>query len=149
MSGHDVERAYVAAVLDQLAAGRDQALEETRAEVDRLRESWASGYEQQLAGHEDRMQAMRDETRAFLRSYIDDDEATEPASTQDVPQGRGRQDVSGAEPATASSGPGPGELNPRAAELAAEDIKAMSWAEYSALRTTTGIANGGGRGIFG
>lgn len=137
MSGHDVERAYVQAVLANADAQLADTTASMRAEVDRLRESWASGYDQQLAGHEARLQAARDETRAWLRAMYDDDEAApEPASNQDVPQGQGRQGVSGAEPATAPSAPGPGELNPH--ELAAE-ISQLSMAEYGARRRDLGV----------
>jgi hypothetical protein len=111
MSGHDVERAYVAAVLDARAGQLADVTASTRAEVDALRESWAAGYDRQLADHEQRMQAARDETRAFLRGMYDD-EADEPAPSQDVAQG---QADAFARPSPASTpGPGPEQPNPAA-----------------------------------
>ena len=141
MSGHDAERAYVAAVLDARAAQLADTTASMRAEVDRLRESWAGGYDQQLASHQDRMQAMRDETRAWLRAMYDDDEAEEPSPSPDVAAQGQVVDVSAGSSASPAR-PGPGQRpDPHVAELAAEDIKAMSMQEYAARRANLGVAS--------
>jgi hypothetical protein len=132
MTGHDAERAYVAARLDHLADRFDQARAEMQADLDRLRESWSGGVAQQLADHEDRVRRMREDHQAWLRSLYADYEGPQP--TQDVGQGHG---ASATGPAPAP-GPGPGQPSPPDEEIA-QAIKTMSMAEYAQRRAEFGV----------
>jgi hypothetical protein len=138
VSGHDPERAYVAAMLEHHRDSFDRARAAMQADLDRLAESWRSGYAQQLADHEARMQKAQADHQAWLRSlYADDD--SEPQPTQDVAAG-GHGDAS-ASPAGPPDGHGPRQQpDPRAAELAeAERIRSMPMAEYAQRRADLGI----------
>ena len=130
MSGHDPERALVQSLLDARAARLADARESMQAELDHLRESWSSGAD--LAdGHQDRMQAMRAETVAWIRSNFVDGEASEPAPTQDV---------AGAEGASVPGGHRPQQPTPHEAELQrAREIHDMDMRTYAARRAELGV----------
>jgi len=144
MSSHDVERAYVAAMLDSERDRLDEASAAMSAELDHLRESWSSGYAQQLADHDARMAKMRDDQAAWFRGLYDD----EPVPT-DVAQGQAHAPAAGSSPAS-PPGPGSGQPNHHADELErARAIKAMSMQDYAAERARLGIQSGTARGMFG
>ena len=133
-NGHDVERAYIQAVLDHRAAKLADATASIKSDLARLRESWSSGYAEQLAGHADRMAAMREDQTQWITNFINRD-ADEGART-DVGQGHG---ASATGPAPAP-GPGPGQPNPHEAEAErARAIRDMSMAEYAARRADLGV----------
>jgi hypothetical protein len=117
--GHDVERAYVAAMLDSQRDRFNREIEsmraDLRADLERLRESWSSGYADQLAD--------------------DGGPQSAPKPARQEPQ----QDVSLGEPA--SPGPVPaGRPDPRAAELErARAIRDMPMSEYAARRAELGV----------
>lgn len=139
MSGHDVERAYVAAVL----AHRDVQLTEVTAsmqtEVDRLAEHWREGYGEQVAGHADRMAAMRAETVQFIKSLTGAaDDGQQPV---DVGQARAGVSAPGPTAPAGPGGPGPGQPNPHAAELErARAIHDMPVSSYGAQRRADWLA---------
>lgn len=149
MSAHDVERALVSAACDAIS----QRIARTRAEMDSelaaLRQDWSQTAHREIEAAEQRIEQLRASQAAWFADFLDG-EATAPAPTY-VPAARvGEASAPGAPSPGVSSGHDLARQEPpHAAELTADDIKAMSWPEYSALRTTTGIANGGGRGIFG
>jgi hypothetical protein len=141
-NGEAAERAYVAAMVANADAQLADVTASVRADLDRLRETWAGGYDQQLAEAEQRMQAARDETRAFLRGmYDNDDEADDPAPSPDVAaQGQTVDASAGSSSPARPARPGPGQQpNPPATELAAEDIKNMPMSEYMQRRASLGV----------
>jgi hypothetical protein len=161
MSSHDAERAWVAAVLDARAGQLADVTASTRAELHRLRESWASGYDQELADHEQRMGALRDETRAYLTSLtsltgeaepapVPAAAAADPLGAPTSPSSAGRPDGHGLRPQQTPLDPSPGPSPVAGVErdLTADEIRALTWTDYSALRTRTGIGNAS-RGMFG
>jgi hypothetical protein len=136
MNSHDVERAYVAARLDNADAQFTEAITAMRAELDHLRESWSSGYAQQLAAHETRLTEIRGETQRYIASlYGDDDEGphTDVAAQGD----RGASLSSSGSSDGHSLGQQP---HPREAELAAaQQIKDMDVATYARRRAELGV----------
>jgi uncharacterized protein YukE len=147
MSGEAAERAYIGAILDARAGHLADITASTQAELDRLRESWAGGADL-AAGHQDRMAQMRAETRRQLRAMYDD-EATEPAPSQNV-AARGA-DASLPSPSTGSSdGHNPGQQpNPRDVELAeAQRIRQLPMASWAEERTRLIQPSASTRGMF-
>jgi exonuclease VII small subunit len=140
-----VERAMIIAALDARADRLNDVRESTQRAVDALRAAWSSSCDQELADATARMRQMVEDRQAAVARIINGDADT--AAPTDT-QGQVGASTAGRN-APASSGPGPGQPTPRESELTAADIAAMGWDEYRAFRTTTGIANGGGRGIFG
>ena len=134
MTSHDVERAYVAAMLDNADDRLAEATAAMRADLDRLADSWQAGVAQQLADHETRLAQIRDDQARWVNSlYGDDDEGPhELAGGQgDAPAGRN---------APATPGPVPRQPDPHVAELAeAARLRAMSMNEYAALRAELGV----------
>jgi hypothetical protein len=59
MTGHDAERAYVAARLDHLADRFDQARAEMQADLDLYRDDFTSGHAAQLRAYNERMRSWR------------------------------------------------------------------------------------------
>ena len=137
MSGHDAaERAYIQAVLDARADRLNEVSAQMTAEVDALRKSWSSGTE--LADHEARLQAMRNETATWIRSNFVDGEASEPAPTTSV-AGSQVDAPAGSSPAS-PPGPGPRQPTPHEAELQrAREIADMPMHEYAARRAELGV----------
>jgi hypothetical protein len=122
VNGHDAERAYVSAMLDILDDRHDAVIESMRTDLNRLRDTWASGYQEQRAAHETRLAEIREASRST-----------------DVAQGQvvGVSAVGSALPAMAPMAPGPEQPNadPRAAELAeAERIRLMPMDEFQRER---------------
>lgn len=139
MSVHDAERAYVAAVLDARAAQLADTTASMTVELDRLRESWSSGYDQELEAHQQRMDAMRDETARFIKDLTGaaDDEQ---APARDV-AARG-SDASLPSPSGSPDGHNPGQqpTNPHEAELVEADrIRRMPMDQFMAERERLGI----------
>lgn len=134
MSNHDPERAYVQSRLDHADHQLNEAAAEMEAQVNALRESWSSGYAEQLADHEVRMRKLDEDHQAWLRSLYTD-AGDEPAHA-DVAGGQGHAPAGRNAPA--SPGPVPQQPNP-AAGLTADDIKGMSLAEYGRRRAELGV----------
>jgi hypothetical protein len=136
MTNHEAaERAFVAVQLDRMAAVTDQARAAMADDLQRLTEEWRSTSHQELADHEARMNAMRDQTRQYLRDLTGDADVAAPV---DVGQG---QVGASAGAAPAASMPGPGQPDPRvAADLErAQEIKNMDFATYARLRAELGV----------
>ena len=133
MSYDRVERALVQHALDVADAELAQARAEMAARVTALKESWSSGFEQQLADSEARQQAIRDQTQQYLQSiYADDD------GTHALAAGGHGADVSGLTAAPDGHDhrqqPDP---DPYAAELAeAERIRTMPMQDWAEVRRT-------------
>lgn len=149
MTGHDAERAYVAAMLDVADDRLDETIAAMQTDIDRLRDEWAAGYAEQRQAHEDRLAAMRDETRQYLQSIAaGDDDGNE---RTDVTAG-GRGDASAlAGIPVGHNGPQQWPTpDPREADRAErERLAAMSMTEYRAERERRGIGNSAStRGLF-
>jgi hypothetical protein len=146
MSGHDAQlAAHVQRLLDGQAAQLAAFQATSAAEIARLRESWSSGAEY-VAGHEARMQQIRDDHQARMARIVNG-ETEEPATT-DVAQGQVGASTAGRN-APASSVPGPGQPNHAAEEFTADDIKALDMQDFGALRQRMGMGNASGLGLFG
>ena len=140
MTSHDVERAYVVAMLDHEEARLNEASAEMRAELDALRESWSTGFEQQAGESEARMRKIRDDQAAWFNGLYDDgpDEGT----PTDVGQVQGAGASAGPLAPASPVPPGPGQPTRQVAELAADDIKNMSMREYAERRAELGVRSG-------
>jgi hypothetical protein len=148
MSHDAAERAYVQSMVDLADARRDAVLAGMQTDINRLRDSWSSGYAEQRQAAEARIEAIREGTRAWVQGLYADGEDT----PTDVAAG-GRED--GASVLTHTSvghnglrqRPTP---DPREAELAeAARIRSLSWAEYAAERNQHGITSISAHGLFG
>jgi hypothetical protein len=141
MSNHDAEQAaYVQRMLDHRAARLADATAAMQADLDRLRESWACGA-YSVAGHEDRMQRMRDDTARYLKGLSC--AADEPAP---IDVAGGHRDRSGPSPASRQ---GPRQPDPHAAALAeAARLKSLSLTAYAEERQRLIRASTSARGLF-
>ena len=135
MSNHDVERAYLAAVLDGQADRLDRARAAMQADLDRLRDDWSSSFAAEKERVAERMQKAQADHRAWLESlYSDADDGA-----QDVAEGQG--DAPAGRNAPATPGPVPQQPHhPHAAELErVRAIRDMPMAEYARLRADMGV----------
>lgn len=136
-SSEMAERAYVQGMLELADARREAVVESMRADVDRLRDSWATSYAEQRQAHEDRLAEIRRSIHApHPELPAGGDRASVPVTPGTAPSGHHRQQE-----------PTP---DPRAAELAeVERIKSLSWDDYAAERQSRGIGSPtSARGLF-
>jgi hypothetical protein len=143
MSSHDVERAFVAARADQLDDRIDRARDAMMGELDLYRDDFTTRNAELLRAHNERVQQIACENRAWLTSYYDD---TREESHTDVEQQVPREaSAVGGVPAT--PGPGPAaQPDPLAAELAEVDrLRHLPMADYARERQRLIRAN---RGLF-
>jgi hypothetical protein len=134
MNSHDAaQRAYVGAVLDAAADRRDAVIESMRTDVDRLRDSWAAGYAEQRQASEAPIDALREETRSFVRGLYADD-------GDELAAGGHRADVS------ALTGVPDGHSHRQQSPISAEDqweaarlIRDMPMTDYARLRNELGV----------
>ncbi len=121
------ERAYVTVWCDHADAQLAAHQARQAAEVDELRTTWNSGFEQQLADSRTTTAAMRADTARYVASISGADDATADVAGTD-------SDVPAVQPSgTGRRSPQPTQPDPWAAELAeAERIRTMPmdlWAE--------------------
>jgi hypothetical protein len=125
------ERAFVAMRLDQLAGQFDQARAEMQADLDTYRDDWSSRHAEQLRAHNERMRELEAAHAAWLTNWLDGD-PDEGRPTQDVGRGQVEASAAGSSPAS-TPGPGPGQLDPHAAELelarTLRDTPMSAWGE--------------------
>jgi hypothetical protein len=123
-------------------------------DLERQQREWREGValdttatDAMLADAAARSRAAQEETRRYLASLAGNDESPH---TDVASQGQGRQDVSGAEPATAPSAPGPGQQpTPHAADLAeAQRIRQLPMSAWAEERQRLIRASASNHGMF-
>lgn len=136
---------------DLYALGSRAILDDLERQQQEWRESWApdsTSMDETHRQHAAKMRQLEEDQRQWFSRFIDG-EADEPASTPDV-AARGADDASLSPPSGSSRGHSPGQQpNPPAAELTADDIKAMSMADYQRDRERLIRASASTRGMFG
>lgn len=129
---------YARAMLDVYDAQHAAVIESMRADVDRLRDEWATSYAEQRAAHEDRLAELRASIHGKpappeLAAGSHEDSAASVLLDTSVGHDSRQQPI-----------------DPRAAELAeAAHIRSLSWADYEAERQARGIGSpASARGLF-
>jgi hypothetical protein len=132
----DYEREYVRAELALQQERFDRASARMQADIDLYRDDLAADYAERNRAHQARLQQIRDEQAAWLKSFINGD-AAEHTDVQQPPQG-----ASVGEPATPGAGAaGPPDHEAKLAEAAR--IKALPLHEYARERQRLIRANQG------
>jgi hypothetical protein len=139
---YDPDREHIRAELELHQFKLDQAREAWQAQLDALRSDSSARYADELRAHQDRVRAMEEQQTAWLRGlYAEDGDTNELAQ-------RESSGASDGEPATPSAVPA-GQPHHAAAQLSADEIRAMDMQDFAALRQRMGMGNGSGRGLFG
>jgi hypothetical protein len=130
---------YARAMLDVYDGQHATVIASMKADVDRLRDEWATSYAEQRQRHEDRLQTIK----ASIHGA--------PASPPELAAG-GREDGASVLTDTSVGHNGPQQQPPdlRAAELAeVERIRSLSWDDYADERRSRGIGSPtSARGLF-